>query len=122
MLMANRLATPADFPSEFDSVDSRDIRAALEEAEAYVGDAWGEKRSTGHWLKAAAILASKPSTRGLITGLSSGGEVIEEEVGPVRVKYAPLSSGGASGGQANSYAERFEALQRTIFVGPSLTL
>src|SRR5690606_38002090 len=109
--MAYRLATVADFPSEFDNVDSRDLRDALQEAEAYVGDAWGEKMSIGHWLKAAEILANKPHTRGQISGLTAGGEVLEERVGPVHVKYAPLASSGSAGASGSqSYGERFEAL------------
>lgn len=119
--MANRLATPADFPSEFDSVDSRDIRAALEEAEAYVGSAWGEKRSTGHWLKAAAILIESPRTRGQVAGYGSSA-VLREKVGPVEVQYNDPSTHSPLRLGRNIYQERFEELQRTIFVGPALTL
>lgn len=110
--MAARLATAADFPPEFDGLTEREVSHALRVAAQWINvDAMGDRASEMHWLKAADYLATNPTTRGRIDGLSAQGAIKRDKADKVEVEY--FQAGGSSM-HSSEYGRRFEDMLRAL--------
>lgn len=112
--MSARHATVADLPSEFDSVDSRDLSTWQRISQARISLAvWGAKSHIAH-----ALLWSHMLKRAnLGSGSTASGPVSSESAGDVSVSYA-VANVDSSDYATTVYGREFDSMRKAIFVGP----
>jgi|GEM_PF-2379805 len=116
--MAQRYATIADLPPEFDAFDARDLQYWLRHSQREIGlEAFGDDASDAHAMLAAHYLKRAPRSTGED---GDKGHVTKEKVGDVEVAYAVSPT--VTELQTTIYGQRYLALCQGQFVGGVLTL